>query len=42
MKSVNFAFILSNPANTINDDEALHVQNLIIEEMGKKGFLLRK
>lgn len=41
-KSVNFAFTLSSHDATISDEEALSVQNLIIEEMEKKGFELRK
>lgn len=40
-KSVNFAFILSNHDATISDDDALKVQNLIIDAMKKHGFELR-
>lgn len=41
-KSVNFAFTLTSHESTISDDDALSVQNLIILEMEKKGYLLRK
>lgn len=41
MKSVNFAFTLSNIEGTITDEEALSVQNLIIETMKVKGYMIR-
>ena len=41
IKSVNFAFILSNREWTISDDEAMSVQNLIIETLQTHGFALR-
>ncbi|GAB0174601.1 MAG: phenylalanine--tRNA ligase subunit beta [Candidatus Altimarinota bacterium] len=41
-KSVNYAFILSNHDATISDEEALSVQNHIIEEMKHRGFELRR
>lgn len=41
IKSVNFAFILSNKEGTISDDEAMSVQNLIIETLQTHGFSLR-
>jgi phenylalanyl-tRNA synthetase beta chain len=40
-KSVNFAFTLVSHDATISDEEALRVQGLMIEEMGKKGYSLR-
>jgi phenylalanyl-tRNA synthetase beta subunit len=40
-KSVSFSFILSNTEWTINDEEALSVQNLIIHNMKEKGYNLR-
>ncbi len=40
-KSVNFSFILSNQDGTISDNEALEVQNLVIETMKQHGYLLR-
>jgi phenylalanyl-tRNA synthetase beta chain len=40
-KSVNFAFMLVNHDATISDEEALRVQNLVIEEMKGKGYNLR-
>lgn len=41
MKSVNFAFVLSNLDGTISDDEAMHVQSLVIENMKQHGYALR-
>jgi phenylalanyl-tRNA synthetase beta subunit len=38
---VNFAFTLSNHEATITDEEALSVQNMVIEKMGEKGYNLR-
>ena len=40
-KSVNFAFTLSNTEWTISDEDALQVQNLIIEGMKSSGIALR-
>lgn len=40
-KSVNFAFILSNMDATIQDEEAMQVQNHIIESMKTHGYELR-
>lgn len=40
-KSVNFAFTLSNTDGTISDDEAMHVQNLVIDTMKSHGYNLR-
>jgi phenylalanyl-tRNA synthetase beta subunit len=40
-KSVNFAFTLSNHDDTISDEDAMKVQYMVIEEMGKKGYELR-
>jgi phenylalanyl-tRNA synthetase beta chain len=40
-KSVNFAFTLSNHDDTISDEDAMKVQDMVIEEMGKKGYDLR-
>lgn len=40
-KSVSFSFVLSNTEGTINDEEALSVQNLIISNMKEKGYNLR-
>jgi phenylalanyl-tRNA synthetase beta chain len=40
-KSVSFAFTLSNHDATISDDEAMKVQDTVIEEMRKRGFELR-
>ena len=41
MKSVNYAFILSNTEGTITDDEALGVQNMVIETMMHHGYTIR-
>lgn len=41
MKSVNYAFILSNTEGTITDEEALSVQNLIINTMMDHGYTIR-
>lgn len=41
MKSVSFAFTLSNHDATISDEEALSVQNMVIEKMKEKGYNLR-
>lgn len=40
-KSVNFAFTLSNHEATISDEDALYVQNSIIEKMSYHGYALR-
>jgi phenylalanyl-tRNA synthetase beta chain len=40
-KSVNFAFTLVSHDATISDEEALRVQDIVIEEMGKLGYSLR-
>lgn len=40
-KSVSFSFVLSNTEGTINDEEALSVQNLIIDTMKERGYSLR-
>jgi phenylalanyl-tRNA synthetase beta chain len=40
-KSVNFIFSLTSHEHTISDDEALHIQNGIIEAMASKGCHIR-
>ena len=40
-KSVNFAFILQSHESTISDEEALAVQNSVIEKMQEYGYELR-
>jgi phenylalanyl-tRNA synthetase beta chain len=41
-KSVNFSFILSNIDGTISDEDALMVQNAVIEKMREQGYGLRQ
>lgn len=40
-KSVNFTFSLTSHEHTISDDEALRLQNEIIETMRSKGCEIR-
>jgi phenylalanyl-tRNA synthetase beta subunit len=40
-KSVNFVFTLCSHEHTISDEEALHIQNEIIETMRSKGCEIR-
>ena len=41
-KSVSFAFTLSNHESTISDEEALRVQDMVIDKMKEKGYNLRE
>jgi phenylalanyl-tRNA synthetase beta subunit len=40
-KSVNFAFSLCSDESTISDDEAMNIQNMIIEKMAGQGIAIR-
>ena len=40
-KSVNFAFSLCSDESTISDDEAMNIQNMIIEKMAEQGIAIR-
>lgn len=41
-KSVNFSFTLTNLDDTISDEDAMTVQNAIIDKMRRQGFELRQ
>jgi phenylalanyl-tRNA synthetase beta chain len=40
-KSVNFAFSLQSDESTISDDEAMGIQNMIIDKMAEQGIAIR-